>query len=109
MKEERAKAKDHKKRKFKSSKKEHKKESHKHKKHKKSKHRHSSSSSSSSGSDSDHGGTSVLAQLERERQAVQAARYLLATQQDTRKSFREVGVAACSQGTPGVSTTCGCP
>lgn len=62
---------------------------HKHKRHKSKK--TSSSSSSSSDSDSGYRGAgSALSQLERERAAVQAARYLLASQADIRKSFREV-------------------
>lgn len=65
-----------------------------HKKHKKHKKRRHGSSSSDSSSDSDSGGHaragSALSQLERERAAVQGARYLLATQQAIRKSFREV-------------------
>lgn len=88
----------------KANKKESKKKS-QHKKHKKhKKRRHGSSSSSDSSSDSDSGGHaragSALSQLERERAAVQGARYLLATQQAIRKSFREVS-SGLSQLQPG--------
>jgi hypothetical protein len=76
----------------KSSKKKHKKEKHskKHKKHSKRDRSSSPSSDSSSGSDAGRSKGSALSQLERERAAVQAARYLLATQPAVRKSFREV-------------------
>ena len=74
------------------SKKKHKKEKHstKHKKHKKRERSSSTSSDSSSGSDGGPARGSALSQLERERAAVQAARYLLASQPAVRKSFREV-------------------
>lgn len=73
-----------------SSKKKHKKE--KHRKKKKQKRKERSSSPSSNGSDSDgmQCAGSALSQLERERAAVQAARYILATQPGVRRSFREV-------------------
>lgn len=74
------------------SSKKHKKEKHskKHKKHKKRERSSSTSSDSSSGSDGGPARGSALSQLERERAAVQAARYLLASQPAVRKSFREV-------------------
>jgi hypothetical protein len=87
------------------NKKKHKKEKHskKHKKHRKRDRSSSPSSDSSSGSDGGRIKGSALSQLERERAAVQAARYLLATQPAVRKSFREVrwmsvcGGLACLQ------------
>lgn len=85
--------KDHKERKHdKHSKKKRDKEKKRKKESKKSRKR---SASSSSGSDSDRNqavGTSALSQLERERAAVQAARYLLATQPGIRKDFRDVSL-----------------
>ncbi|KAF6266611.1 hypothetical protein COO60DRAFT_1456472 [Scenedesmus sp. NREL 46B-D3] len=75
-----------------SSKKKHKKEKQtkKHKKHKKRDKSSSPSSDSSSGSDGGPVRGSALSQLERERAAVQAARYLRDTQPAVFKSFREL-------------------
>jgi hypothetical protein len=70
---------------------------HKHAKHKrhKKKHRRQDNNNSSSSSDDDSSGAgTALSQLERERGAVQAARYLLSAQQGIRNSFREVRGAA---------------
>ena len=74
------------------------KKEHKHKRHKKHKRQQDTSSSSSSDSDSGYNGGagSALSQLERERAAVQAARYLLTSQQGVRKDFREVSCTACT-------------
>lgn len=82
----------------KDSKKKSSKKEHKHKRHKK--HHRSGSSSSATDSDSSYEGAgSALSQLERERAAVQASRYLLSSQQGIRKNFREVrhivSVAVC--------------
>lgn len=93
-------------------KKHHKERSSKHssKKHHKRRHDSGSGSSSSSGSDSDSSGGgrargSALSQLERERAAVQASRYLLATQPAIRKSFREVCVGTQLKGVHGQSNS----
>jgi hypothetical protein len=84
---------------------------HKHKRHKKRKKHDSSCSSSSSDSDSGYEGAgSALSQLERERAAVQAVRYLLSSQPAIRKSFREVRLEACSPltGAAGAAREHGC-
>jgi hypothetical protein len=89
------------------------KKEHKHKRHKKHK-RQQDTSSSSSSSDSDSGynggAGSALSQLERERAAVKAARYLLSSQQGVRKDFREVSCTACtSVSSMHSSLLCSCP